>query len=65
LVDLLVPELRTRGRYPPKSKPKKTLTLREKVYGEGQSKLREDHIGYTYRYDNDEIYAEQDKLPKE
>ncbi|EXJ80592.1 hypothetical protein A1O3_06874 [Capronia epimyces CBS 606.96] len=62
VVDLLVPELRKRGRYAPKGES--TGTLRERVYGNGQAKLRDDHIGHSYRYDNSEIYAEQDKLPK-
>lgn len=65
VVDLLVPELRRRGRYAPKREPNETLTLRERVYGKGQSKLRDDHIGHNYRYENSEWYAEQDKLPKE
>jgi hypothetical protein len=73
VVDLLVPELRRRGRYAPKlqdnesieSSSSETLTLRERVYGKGQTKLRADHVGYTYRYENSERYADEDKLPKE
>ncbi|KAF1847902.1 putative dibenzothiophene desulfurization enzyme A [Cucurbitaria berberidis CBS 394.84] len=49
LVDLLVPELRLRGRYPEKVVG---ATLRERVFGVGQSKLRDDHVGSTYKYDN-------------
>ncbi|KAF2026296.1 DszA family xenobiotic compound monooxygenase [Setomelanomma holmii] len=47
LVDLLVPELRRRGRYPTVA----GKTLRERVFGVGQSKLRDDHLGSTYKYD--------------
>jgi FMN-dependent oxidoreductase (nitrilotriacetate monooxygenase family) len=47
LVDLLVPELRRRGRYPTVV----GATLRERVFGAGQSKLRDDHVGSTYNYD--------------
>ena len=49
LVDLLVPELRRRGRYPEKVQG---ATLRERVFGVGQSKLRDDHVGSTYKYEN-------------
>ncbi|KAL3425544.1 DszA family Xenobiotic compound monooxygenase [Phlyctema vagabunda] len=63
VVDLLVPELRKRGRYPAKGESV-GRTLRERIYGEGQSRLREDHIGYTYRHENSDRYAEQDKLPR-
>jgi alkanesulfonate monooxygenase SsuD/methylene tetrahydromethanopterin reductase-like flavin-dependent oxidoreductase (luciferase family) len=65
VVDLLVPELRRRGRYAPKGESTGPLTLRERVYGKGQSKLRDDHLGHTYRYENLGRYAEQDKIPKE
>ena len=65
VVDLLVPELRRRGRYAPNGDSTGPLTLRERVYGKGQSKLRDDHLGHTYRYENSERYAEQDKIPKE
>jgi FMN-dependent oxidoreductase (nitrilotriacetate monooxygenase family) len=50
VVDLLVPELRRRGIYP-EEKDIEGLTAREKVYGKGQSKLRSDHVGSTYKYD--------------
>lgn len=49
LVDLLVPELRKRGRYSPVGKGR---TLRENVFGPGQSKLRGDHVGSRYKYDH-------------
>lgn len=49
LVDILVPELRRRGRYPAKLKG---MTLRESIYGAGQSKLRGDHVGSKYKYEN-------------
>jgi alkanesulfonate monooxygenase SsuD/methylene tetrahydromethanopterin reductase-like flavin-dependent oxidoreductase (luciferase family) len=48
LVDLLVPELRRRGRYRESAAGE---TLRERVYGVGQSKLRDDHVGSTYKYE--------------
>lgn len=48
VVDLLVPELRRRGIYGP---PGESGTMRERVYGPGQRRLREDHVGRTYRYD--------------
>lgn len=52
LVDLLVPELRRRGRYPEKKDLDGGVTLREQIYGRGQSKLRNDHIGSSYKYEN-------------
>lgn len=54
VVDLLVPELRRRGIYAPASKT--PVTAREKVYGEGQARLRDDHFGSTYKYD---VYEEE------
>lgn len=48
LVDLLIPELRRRGRYPLQSEPG---TLRERVFGSGQSRLRDDHSGSKWKYD--------------
>ncbi|KAH7120750.1 putative dibenzothiophene desulfurization enzyme A [Dendryphion nanum] len=48
LVDLLVPELRKRGRYPTSEEP---LTLRESILGKGQSRLRDDHVGSGYAYE--------------
>jgi alkanesulfonate monooxygenase SsuD/methylene tetrahydromethanopterin reductase-like flavin-dependent oxidoreductase (luciferase family) len=53
VVELLIPELRKRGVYP--EKVKDGLTAREKVYGEGQAGLRDDHTGAGYRYD---VYKE-------
>ncbi len=54
VVDLLIPELRRRGLYPePTDEP---WTAREKVYGRGQSKLRDDHTGSRYKYD---VYQEE------
>lgn len=47
VVELLIPELRKRGVHPEK---KDGLTAREKVYGEGQSGLRDDHTGSAYKY---------------
>jgi hypothetical protein len=53
VVDLLIPELRRRGLYP--EKVEEGLTAREKVYGKGQSQLRDDHTGSRYKYD---VYQE-------
>lgn len=49
VVDLLVPELRRRGRYPASGV---AGTLRENVYGAGQKRLRDDHIGTSFKYEN-------------
>jgi alkanesulfonate monooxygenase SsuD/methylene tetrahydromethanopterin reductase-like flavin-dependent oxidoreductase (luciferase family) len=63
VVDLLVPELRRRGLYPPKREDDGTppLTAREKVYGKGQSRIRDDHVGSRYRYD---VYQEDPPFVK-
>jgi hypothetical protein len=53
VVDLLIPELRRRGLYPESIED--GLTAREKVYGKGQSQLRNDHSGSRYKYD---VYQE-------
>ncbi|KAF2804730.1 nitrilotriacetate monooxygenase component A [Mytilinidion resinicola] len=53
VVDLLIPELRRRGLYP--EAIEEGLTARERVYGKGQSGVRKDHIGSTYKYD---VYSE-------
>lgn len=50
VVELLVPELRRRGLYPEKG-AQDGLTLREKVYGKGQARIRSDHTGSSYKYD--------------
>lgn len=49
VVDLLIPELLRRGRYPTEIE---TGTIRERIYGPGQVRLRDDHVGSRYRYDN-------------
>ena len=54
VVDLLVPELRRRGVYPQEIPV--GLTAREKVYGQGQAHLRDDHVGSKYKYD---VYVEE------
>lgn len=51
LVELLIPELRRRGRYPEKGHESQTGTMRERIYGKGQSKLREDHVGSKWKFD--------------
>ncbi|KAK3689297.1 HK97 family phage prohead protease [Podospora appendiculata] len=57
VVDLLIPELRRRGVYPElPAEGEEPLTAREKVYGKGQSGLRDDHVGSTYKYD---VYREE------
>ncbi|CAK7234514.1 hypothetical protein SCUCBS95973_008961 [Sporothrix curviconia] len=69
VVDLLVPELRRRGIYPPApaaaaatatgdgaaTEDAPALTLRERVYGAGHSRLLDDHTGSRYKYD---VYKE-------
>ena len=58
VVELLIPELRRRGIYPPsRSAAADPLTAREKIYGEGQRGLRDDHEGAKYRYD---VYKEDE-----
>jgi alkanesulfonate monooxygenase SsuD/methylene tetrahydromethanopterin reductase-like flavin-dependent oxidoreductase (luciferase family) len=54
VVELLIPELRRRGVYPEKG-AKDGLTAREKIYGVGQTGLRDDHVGSRYKYD---VYKE-------
>lgn len=54
VVDLLVPELRRRGLYP--QKREEGLTAREKIYGKGQARLRDDHAGAAFKYD---VYQEE------
>ncbi|KAM5356727.1 hypothetical protein ACJ41O_003373 [Fusarium nematophilum] len=48
VVELLVPELRSRGLYPEPSED--DLTARERVYGKGQKSLLDDHLGSRYKY---------------
>lgn len=50
VVELLVPELRSRGVYPEQVAEDVALTAREKVYGVGQRGLRSDHPGTRYKY---------------
>ncbi|PGG99686.1 hypothetical protein AJ79_08461 [Helicocarpus griseus UAMH5409] len=62
VVDLLVPELRKRGIYPPKrAEDEEGLTAREKIYGKGQSRLRSDHVGSQYKYN---VYREDESYQK-
>lgn len=56
VVDLLVPELQRRGIYPEMPRNDQHLTARERVYGEGQSGLRDDHPGSKYKYS---VYQEE------
>ncbi|KAK7748311.1 hypothetical protein SLS62_008678 [Diatrype stigma] len=49
VAELLIPELRRRGIYP--EADNEGLTARERVYGKGQSGLRDDHPGSAYKYD--------------
>ncbi|KAH0432696.1 hypothetical protein CcaCcLH18_06272 [Colletotrichum camelliae] len=49
VVDLLVPELRRRGIYAPLGE---SGTVRERVYGTGQKRLRDDHTGSRFKYGN-------------
>jgi hypothetical protein len=48
VVELLVPELRKRGIYSPQNEGG---TMRESIYGPGQRRLRDDHVGRTYRHE--------------
>ncbi|KAK5657515.1 hypothetical protein OQA88_3087 [Cercophora sp. LCS_1] len=58
VVDLLVPELRKRGLYPPaRGEEEEGTTAREKVYGKGQKGVRDDHVASGYRYD---VYKEDE-----
>ncbi len=56
---LLVPELRKRGVYPENAE--EALTARERIYGTGQSKLRDDHSGSGYKYN---VYEEEHPYKK-
>ncbi|KPM36368.1 Dimethyl-sulfide monooxygenase [Neonectria ditissima] len=49
VVEMLVPELRRRGIYAPRGE---SGTMRERIYGQGHSRLRDDHTGSLYKYDN-------------
>jgi alkanesulfonate monooxygenase SsuD/methylene tetrahydromethanopterin reductase-like flavin-dependent oxidoreductase (luciferase family) len=60
VVDLLIPELRRRGLYP--ESPEEGLTAREKIYGKGQTGLRDDHPGSRYKYD---VYQEEEPYQAE
>ncbi|KAF2718734.1 coenzyme dependent N5,N10-methylene tetrahydromethanopterin reductase [Polychaeton citri CBS 116435] len=62
VVDLLIPELRTRGVYPQKIED--GLTARERVYGKGQASLRDDHTGSAYKYDVYQEYSPRKTPPK-
>jgi alkanesulfonate monooxygenase SsuD/methylene tetrahydromethanopterin reductase-like flavin-dependent oxidoreductase (luciferase family) len=53
VVEFLVPELRRRGVYAPENE---SGTMRERVYGPGQKRLRDDHVGRNYAY---EVYNGQ------
>lgn len=65
VVDLLIPELRRRGLYPGlEGSSEERLTAREKVYGKGQARLRNDHPGSAYKYEvyqEDPPYIEEDE----
>lgn len=52
VVELLVPELRRIGMYAEKREASQpALTAREKVCGKGQARLRDDHVGSTFKHD--------------
>jgi FMN-dependent oxidoreductase (nitrilotriacetate monooxygenase family) len=61
VVDLLIPELRRRGLYA-HDEVEEGLTAREKVYGKGQARLRDDHTGSAYKYD---VYKEDPPYDRE
>lgn len=57
VVDLLVPELRRRGIYPgPRGEDEPVLSARERALGQGQARVRDDHVAATYRFD---VYKEE------
>ncbi|KAK8867334.1 Dimethyl-sulfide monooxygenase [Apiospora arundinis] len=62
VVDLLVPELQRRGLYPDIPGQDQHLTARERVYGEGQRGLRDDHPGSKYKYS---VYQEESPVTVE
>jgi hypothetical protein len=62
VVELLIPELRKRGIYPEADESGQQLTARERIYGKGQSGLRDDHPGSIYKYDR---YQEDPPYEKE
>lgn len=47
-MNFLVSEIRRRGLYAPRGE---SGTVRERIYGQGQSRLRDDHPGSRYNYD--------------
>ncbi|CAG9989435.1 unnamed protein product [Clonostachys byssicola] len=49
VVELLVPELRRRGLYAPAGE---SGTMRERFYGNGSSKLPDDHYGSRFKFEN-------------
>lgn len=51
VVEFLIPELRRRGVYPEPAAEDEQLTARERIYGPGQSRLRDDHPGSQFKYD--------------
>jgi len=51
--------LRKRGVYPENAE--EALTARERIYGTGQSKLRDDHSGSGYKYN---VYEEEHPYKK-
>ncbi|KAL4903117.1 hypothetical protein BDW74DRAFT_169060 [Aspergillus multicolor] len=48
VVELLVPVLRKRGLYAPVGEEG---TMRERMYGKGQSRLPDEHVGTRYKFD--------------
>ncbi|KXJ89589.1 HK97 family phage prohead protease [Microdochium bolleyi] len=58
VVELLIPELRRRGIYKDDlpGPGEQNLTARERVYGRGQARLRDDHTGSQYKY---AVYKEE------
>jgi hypothetical protein len=47
--ELVVPELRRRGRMPAEGEIAGTGTLRERLFGAGNARLPERHVGARYR----------------
>ena len=57
-----MPELRRRGLLPDPPADDKPVTFRERIYGEGQRGLRDDHPGFRYKYDTYEQAVAEDEI---
>ncbi|KAF2011172.1 DszA family xenobiotic compound monooxygenase [Aaosphaeria arxii CBS 175.79] len=66
VTELLTPELRKRGLLDdPITEDAEVLTYRERIYGKGQKRLRNDHPGHKYKYETyEQTIAEEEKIKK-